>query len=78
MITIVIGLIFVVGGLSGKLVLIGTDSSVAIIVLGAGLLIYGGLQKLGANRHGDNAIYDAPEEEDRGSPKRSTPTILDD
>ncbi len=76
MINIVIGIIFVVGGLSGKLVLIGTDSNVAIIVLGVGLLIYGGVQKFGGNRQGDKAIYDALEE-DSGVPKSSTPFSYD-
>ena len=77
MINIVIGIIFVVGGLSGKLVLIGTDSSIAIIVLGVGLLIYGGVQKFGGNSRRDNVIYDALEE-DSGAPKSSTPAVPDD
>ncbi|HIA04716.1 MAG TPA: hypothetical protein EYN06_01675 [Myxococcales bacterium] len=77
MINIVIGIIFVVGGLSGKLVLIGTDSSIAIIVLGVGLLIYGGVQKFGGKGHGDKAIYDALKE-DSGAPKSSIPTFPDE
>ena len=77
MINIVIGIIFVVGGLSGKLVLIGTDSSVAIIVLGVGLLIYGAVQKFGGNRRGDKTVYDALEE-DSGAPKNSPHTFSDD
>lgn len=38
---IIIGLIFIVGGLSGKLALIGTNSGEALAAVGAGLLIWG-------------------------------------
>ena len=38
---IVIGGIFLVGGLTGKLALIGTQSSGAIAAVGAGLVIWG-------------------------------------
>jgi len=38
---IVIGGAFLVGGLTGKLALIGTDSSAAIAVVGAGLIVWG-------------------------------------
>ena len=41
---IVIGAVFIVGGLSGKLALIGTNSSTAIIAVGAGLVIWGIVQ----------------------------------
>ena len=41
---IIIGLVFIVGGLSGKLALIGTDSGPALAALGAGLLIWGVVQ----------------------------------
>ena len=41
---IVIGLIFLIGGLSGKLALIGTNSGGAIAVVGAGLLVWGIVQ----------------------------------
>ena len=34
-VSIVIGVIFIVGGLSGKLVLIGTHSGVALAIVGA-------------------------------------------
>jgi len=34
MIKIIIGIVFIVGGLSGNLVLIGTNSGVALAVLG--------------------------------------------
>jgi len=43
-INIIIGIGFIIGGLSGKLVLRGTNSSMAIIVVGAGLIIYGVVQ----------------------------------
>jgi hypothetical protein len=38
---IIIGLIMVVGGLSGKLVLIGTNSGAALAVLGGVLIVWG-------------------------------------
>jgi hypothetical protein len=38
---IIIGLIFVVGGLSGKLVLIGTNSGMALAAFGGVLIIWG-------------------------------------
>jgi hypothetical protein len=41
MIKIIIGLIMVIGGLSGKLVLVGTQSGVALAVLGAVLIVWG-------------------------------------
>ena len=41
---IIIGIVFIVGGLSGKLALIGTDSGPALAALGAGLLIWGIVQ----------------------------------
>lgn len=41
MVKIIIGLIMVVGGLSGRLVLIGTDSGVALAALGAVLIVWG-------------------------------------
>lgn len=41
MFKIIIGLVMVIGGLSGKLVLIGTDSGVALAVLGVALIIWG-------------------------------------
>jgi hypothetical protein len=41
MIKIIIGLIMVVGGLSGKLVLIGTQSGTALAALGVVLIIWG-------------------------------------
>ena len=38
---IIIGAVFVIGALSGQLVLIGTNSSVALGVVGAGLVVWG-------------------------------------
>lgn len=38
---IIIGLIFVVGAFSGQLVLRGTDSSMGLGILGAGLILWG-------------------------------------
>ena len=39
---IIFGLIFIAGGLSGKLALIGTNSGEALAALGAALCAYGG------------------------------------
>lgn len=41
MISIIIGIIFIIGGLSGKLVLMGTQSGVALAVLGGVLVVLG-------------------------------------
>lgn len=41
---IIIGLILLVGGLSGKLALIGTNSSTALAVVGGILVIWGIIQ----------------------------------
>ena len=41
MIKIIIGIIFIIGGLSGKLVLIGTNSGVALAGFGAVLVVWG-------------------------------------
>jgi uncharacterized membrane protein (UPF0136 family) len=38
---IIIGLVMVVGGLSGKLVLVGTDSGIALAVLGVVMIVWG-------------------------------------
>lgn len=40
-INIIFGIIFIVGGLSGKLVLLGTHSGPALAVLGGVLLVLG-------------------------------------
>ena len=41
---IIIGIGFVIGGLSGKLSLRGTNSSTALAVIGAGLVVWGVVQ----------------------------------
>ena len=41
---IIIGIIFIIGGLSGKLALIGTQSGYALAAVGAGLVIWGIVQ----------------------------------
>ena len=41
---IIIGLIFLIGGLSGKLALIGTNSGMALAAVGGGLIVWGILQ----------------------------------
>ena len=46
---IIIGIVFVIGGLSGKLVLRGTNSSPALIAVG-GVLIVWGLVQMGKRR----------------------------
>ena len=38
---IIIGAIMIIGGLSGKLVLVGTDSGIALAVVGVGMVIWG-------------------------------------
>jgi len=38
---IIIGVIFIIGGLSGKLVLMGTHSGPALAVVGGGLIVLG-------------------------------------
>jgi hypothetical protein len=47
---IVIGVVFIVGGLSGRLALIGTNSGELLAVLGAGLLIWGIVQVVQSRR----------------------------
>jgi hypothetical protein len=47
---IVIGLVFIIGGLSGKLALIGTNSGEALAALGAGLLVWGVVQTVRAKK----------------------------
>ena len=46
---IVFGLIFVFGGLSGKLTLIGTHSGTALAVVGALYIVWGLTQIMGQN-----------------------------
>jgi hypothetical protein len=51
MIKIIIGLVMVIGGLSGNLVLMGTNSGVALAVLG-GVLIAWGIAKMVRQKQG--------------------------
>lgn len=46
LISIVIGIIFIIGGLSGRLVLIGTHSGPALAVMGVLLILLGGARML--------------------------------
>jgi len=39
--TIIVGILFIIGGLSGEIVLIGTNSGVALAVVGVILVLYG-------------------------------------
>jgi len=41
---IIIGIVFVIGGLTGRLALLGTDSSAALVVFGAVLIVWGIVQ----------------------------------
>ncbi len=47
-VNIIFGIIFIIGGLSGKLVLIGTHSGPALAVLGGVLLVVGIFRMVGA------------------------------
>ena len=49
MVKIIIGLVMVVGGLSGKLVLVGTQSGVALAVLGVVMIVWG-IARVAASR----------------------------
>ena len=49
---IVIGIVMIIGGLTGKLALIGTGSSGALVVVGVLLAGYGGYQMLRQKRGG--------------------------
>jgi hypothetical protein len=49
MFNIILGIIFVVGGLSGHLALIGTQSGGALAVVGVGLIIWGYFQMKRSN-----------------------------
>lgn len=50
---ILFGVIFIVGGLSGKLALRGTDSGPALAALGAGLLVWGIVQVVKQKKQGE-------------------------
>jgi hypothetical protein len=47
---IVIGIVFIVGGLSGKLALIGTQSGTALAAVGAALVTWGLVQEVRRRR----------------------------
>lgn len=49
---IIIGLVFLVGGVSGKLVIRGTESSTAAAVVGGGLIVWGIIQMVRARSNG--------------------------
>jgi hypothetical protein len=40
-INIIIGVVFIIGGLSGKLVLLGTQSGMGLAAVGGGLILLG-------------------------------------
>ncbi|MCB1076953.1 MAG: hypothetical protein KDM63_03040 [Verrucomicrobiae bacterium] len=49
---IILGIVFVIGGLSGKLALIGTNSGAALAAVGVGMIIWGGFQIAKTRRGG--------------------------
>ncbi len=49
---IIIGLVFLIGGLSGKLVIRGTESSTAAAVVGGALMVWGIVQVVRARSQG--------------------------
>jgi hypothetical protein len=49
MVKIIIGVVFIIGGLTGKLVLIGTHSGVALAVVGVAMVIWG-IARIAASR----------------------------
>lgn len=49
---IIIGLVFLIGGLSGKLVIRGTESSSAAAIVGGALLVWGIVQVVRARSSG--------------------------
>ena len=51
---IIIGLVFLIGGLSGKLVIRGTESSSAAAVVGGALLVWGIIQVVRARSQGSD------------------------
>lgn len=56
MFNIILGIVFIVGGLSGKLALRGTDSGPLLAALGAGLLAWGGYQMWKKKQQGTTSI----------------------
>jgi len=53
MINIAIGLIFIVGGFTGRLALRGTSSGIALGVIGIGLVVWGVVQIVRAKKNQD-------------------------
>ena len=49
---IIVGIAFIIGGATGKLALIGTNSSVAILILGVALVAWGGWQAVRGMKEG--------------------------
>ena len=49
---IIIGIVFIIGGLSGKLALLGTNSPGLLVLVGVGLLIWGVVQMVRARSGG--------------------------
>ena len=47
---LIIGIVFIIGGLSGKMVLRGTDSGLALAGFGVILCIWGGIQMKDASK----------------------------
>jgi hypothetical protein len=58
---IIIGIVFIIGGISGKLVLRGTNSSFALVVVGI-ILVGVGIYKF-TNNEGDETVVEAKKEE---------------
>jgi hypothetical protein len=50
MLNIILGILFIIGGLSGKLVFIGTNSGVLLAVVGFILVIWGAYRMYQRNR----------------------------
>jgi hypothetical protein len=50
MVKIIIGLVMVIGGLSGKLVLVGTQSGLALAGLGVVMIIWGIARIMGSRK----------------------------
>ncbi len=50
MINIILGILFIIGGLSGEFVLIGTDSGEALAAVGGALIIWGIIQIIRAKK----------------------------
>lgn len=54
MVSIIIGIIMIIGGLSGKLVFIGTNSGGLLAVFGAVLVVWGVIKMVRQSRSGGN------------------------